>query len=176
MENIFKIGLGREACPKTAYEGFTLKSMTEFVFMLRDRTTTELCRDFPKNFTMPVYNGNQYDMVQKMLAIDAIQWKLTGEYGKFCRKTLNKNQFDQNDSVNCLFKGNWKISKTYNTVDDEDFHIDLDTLDCWQKMEGGTMDFKLIGNTIGRLADVIKEIELTELGVKQIFGNNIFAK
>jgi hypothetical protein len=65
-----------------------LKSMTEFVFMLRNRTTSELCKDFPRAFTLPVYNGNQDDMVKAMLAIDAIQWKLTGEYAKFLIKKL----------------------------------------------------------------------------------------
>lgn len=156
------------------YKDFTLKSMIDFVFMLRNRTTSELCRDFPKNFKSPIWNGNQCNMVEDMLAIDAIQWKLTGEYAKFCRTELNKNQFDQNDKQNCLFKGNWKHKRCsitkFDTVYNEDFHINIDTLECFQWVEGGTLDFRLIGNTIGQLADVVKDIELTDLAIKRIFG------
>lgn len=64
------------------------QSMTKFVFMLRNRTTSELCKDFPRAFTMPVWNVNQDDMVKSMLAIDAIQWRLTGEYAKFIIKII----------------------------------------------------------------------------------------
>lgn len=86
-----------------------LKSMTEFVFMLRNRTTSELCKDFPRAFTLPVYNGNQDDMVKAMLEIDAIQWKLTGEYAKFLIKKLELWMF-----VPCDKKGNVYVDyKTY---------------------------------------------------------------
>lgn len=148
--------------------------MTDFVFMLRNRTTSELVRDFPKNFKMPIWTGNQSEMVKDMLAIDAMQWKLVGEYAKFCRTELNKNQFDQNDKENCLFKGNWKhkrcnITKV-DTVYDDDFNINIDTLDCFQYVEGGCLDFRLVGNTIGQMADIIKGLELTDLAIKRIFG------
>lgn len=78
-----------------------LISMTDFVFMLRNRTTSELCKDFPKSFTLPVYNGNKDDMVKKMLGIDAIQWKLTGEYAKFLKQPLTLGMF-----VTCDEDGN----------------------------------------------------------------------
>jgi hypothetical protein len=60
-----------------------LKKMTDFVFMLRNRTTSELCSDFPNVFKLPVWKGSQSEMVKDMLAIDAIQWRLTGEFAKF---------------------------------------------------------------------------------------------
>lgn len=65
-----------------------LVSMKDFVFHLRNMTTSELCKTYPKNFKTPVWNGNQSDRVKDMLAIDAIQWKLTGEYAKFISQPL----------------------------------------------------------------------------------------
>jgi hypothetical protein len=151
--------------------------MIDFVFTLRNRTTSELVRDLPNNFRKSVWNGNQTDMVNDMLANDAIQWKLTGEYAKFCKRPLNKNQFDQNDKENCLFKGDWKIKKdsniSFESVYNQDIQINLETLDGFQLIEGGCLNFKLIGNTIGQLADVVQGIVLTELATRKIFGYHI---
>jgi hypothetical protein len=156
------------------YKDLKLISMIDFVFMLRNRTTSELVTDFPNNFKKPIWNGNQTDMVKDMLVNDAIQWKLTGEYAKFCKRPLHKNQFDQNDKENCLFKGDWKIKKDSNTsfesVYNQDIQINLDTLEGFKYYEVGCLDFKLAGNTIGQLADVVQGIVLTELATKQIFG------
>lgn len=78
-----------------------LISMTDFVFMLRNRTTSELCKDFPRAFKMPEWNGNKSDMVKDMLAIEAIQWRLTGEYAKFLKQPLTLGMF-----VPCDDEGN----------------------------------------------------------------------
>lgn len=75
--------------------------MTDFVFMLRNRTISELCKDFPKAFKMPEWNGDKNEMVKKMLAIDAIQWRLTGEYAKFLKQPLTLGMF-----VPCDEEGN----------------------------------------------------------------------
>ncbi|MDD3875497.1 MAG: hypothetical protein PHT69_02690 [Bacteroidales bacterium] len=155
------------------YKDFTLKSMIEFVFMLRNRTTSELVKDFPRNFQKPSWDGNQSEAVKKMLAIDAIQWKLTGQYAKFLINKLDKKQFDQTDEENCLFKGDWKHKicniTGFDIVYNEEIRINLHTLDGVQFSEGGCLEFQLIGNTIGQMADVIKDIKLTDLAIKCIF-------
>lgn len=61
--------------------------MTAFVFLLRNKTVSELCTDYPKTFKLPVWKGSQSEMVKDMLAIDAIQWRLTGEFAKFLIQT-----------------------------------------------------------------------------------------
>lgn len=71
-----------------------------------------------------------------------------------------------------LFKGNWKHKKEditgFDTVDDDDFHFNLDTLECWQWVEGGILDFKLTGSNIESISNAIKGIELTESAIKQL--------
>lgn len=161
--------LNKHAVITGVYKDFTSKSMIDFVFMLRNRTTSELVRDFPKNFNQPIWKGSQSEMVKDMLAIDAIQFILIGEYAKFCRTELHKKLFDETDENNCLFTG-WKLSKNSNSVYNDDFSINIDTLECLQYVEGGCLDFQIIGHTIGQVFDVIKEIDFTDNAIKRIFG------
>lgn len=153
-----------------AYENFGLVSMLEFVFMLRNKTTSELVTAFSGNFVLPKIKPIQAEIVNDFLAVDAIQWRLTGEYGKFLRRELNKNQFDQ-DHPECLFKGFKVIQpfKTYKAVS-KDFIIDLETLECEQFVEGGSLDFTISGHCIEAVANIMKGIKLTDFAVKQIFG------
>ena len=77
-------------------------SMISFVLHFRGMTTSELCKTYPNTFKYPVWNGNQNDMVKDILAIDAILWKLVGEYAKFNSKIVKKGFYlpcDNDDNL-----------------------------------------------------------------------------
>jgi hypothetical protein len=79
-----------------------IMTMLDFVFHLRNMTTSELCKTYPNTFVMPTWNGSQDDMVKSMLAVDAILWKMTGEYAKFLYRPLKKGFFvpcDKDDNI-----------------------------------------------------------------------------
>lgn len=92
-----------------------LISMTDFVFLLRNKTTSELCRDYPNSFRTLEWNVNQSEMVKQMLAIYAMQWKLVGEYAKFISQPLKLEMFvpcDKDGNVleepyDEIGRGNW---------------------------------------------------------------------
>lgn len=67
--------------------------MTDFVCHIRSMTTSELCNTYPKKFVMPVWKGDQSEMVKDMLSIDAIKWDMTGEYMKFLKQPLTLSMF-----------------------------------------------------------------------------------
>lgn len=73
----------------------------------------------------------------------------------------------------CYFDG-WKYVKGNGFTGNEyvysdDFSICLDTLEAFQYVEGGTLDFQLSGNTINAVANVIKGIQLSSAARKFIF-------
>lgn len=143
-----------------AYKDFTLKSMCDFILMLRNRTTSELIRDFPRNFTKPDTNSlvNQSEMVKNMLAIDAIQWKLTGDYMKFLK---TKNVEDLFEGETALFKG-LKIVEKYKWG----FKLEMSFEDFKERVDVMHED------TIEDLLtySVNFDWELTDLAIKRIFG------
>ncbi len=141
-----------------AYKDFTLKSMSDFVLMLRNRTLSELVNDFPRNFKMPIWNGNQSEMVKDMLAIDAIQWKLTGEYVKFLKTSIIENLFEGETS---LFKG-LKIVEKYKWG----FKLEMSFEDFEERVD------VMYEDTIEDLLtySVNFDWELTDLAIKRIFG------
>jgi len=97
-----------------------LMSMTDFVFNLRNKTTSELCLSFPNRFKRPVWNGSQSDMVKDMLAIDAIQWKMVGDYAKFIIQLLEIWMF-----IPCkLVDGVWVVlEEPYNDGMNDQYYL-----------------------------------------------------
>lgn len=148
-----------------AYKDFTLKSMSDFVLMLRNRTLSELVKDFHRNFKMPIWNGNQSEMVKDMLAIDAIQWKLTGEYVKFLKLPFTIEDFI---GEKALFQGFEVKTKTafnngYDFVCDNNeifYRLWYNPVTGWELSKG----LKTIEDL------VIFKPKLTDLAIKRIFG------
>jgi len=70
-----------------------LTPAADFVLHFRSMTTSELCETYPKIFKTPVWTGSQSEMVKDMLAIDAIKWRLVGEYAKFLKRPLELFMF-----------------------------------------------------------------------------------
>lgn len=170
-----------------------LISMTDFVFMLRNRTTSELCKDFPNVFRLPEWNGNQDDMVKKMLAIDAIQWKLTGEYAKFLKRPLKLEMFvpcDENGIVierpiDIYYKPDFgcqkypqesyeedlrKYEKAKEKVLFEGFEFKEETENLFYLLEDGVYIYTLNKKRNRTIEDSIAvyNLKLTESAIKQI--------
>lgn len=80
--------------------------------------------------------------------------------------------FTARDKV--LFEGwtmrNKKKNMNMTIVYNDDFEINLDTLSTEWMVEGGSFSGKLIGNTIGQVADQFRGIILSETALKQIYG------
>lgn len=88
----------------------------------------------------------------------------------FCQGSCSQEYYEAQEK--CLFEG-WKLKDPkknlgFKIVWDDDFEINLDTLSCGQYVEGGYLDGRLLGNTIGQLADTFKGIRLTETALKTL--------
>lgn len=70
-----------------------LVSMTDYLLKIRGMITSELCREMPQHFRMPVWKGDKDEMVKDMLALDAQKWNLVGEYAKFLKTPLHISMF-----------------------------------------------------------------------------------
>lgn len=79
-------------------ENMKLISMVDFVLYIRSMTTSEICKTYPKRFSLPVWKGDQSEMVKDMLAVDAIKWDVVGEYAKFLKQPLELWMFVPVDS------------------------------------------------------------------------------
>lgn len=148
------------------YKDFTLKSMSDFVLMLRNRTLSELVNDFPRNFKMPIWNGNQSEMVKDMLAIDAIQWKLTGEYVKFLKSVFTKEDFI---GEKALFQGFQIIGEDKKVIEIE--LIDNNLWICFINNEATTLSDNYFEDIpVKQIEDLIEyNLKLTDVAIKRIF-------
>lgn len=59
-----------------------IKTLSQFVHWLNSMTTTELINAFPNTFHLPLAGDGKQSTVTKILANDAILWKLVKEYNK----------------------------------------------------------------------------------------------
>lgn len=154
------------------YKDFKLISMIDFVFMLRNRTSNELANDLPNNFFPLRYNGDQNQAVKDMLAIDSIQWQLTGEYAKFLSKNIEEKHFDK-ESPGCLFK-NFEKTETRG-FDKFQFVLNQESsnFDIYNDEQG----FYYVNSPIqkiriSKVQDLLSfsQLYLTDYAIKSIFG------
>ena len=59
-----------------------IKTLSEFIHHLNSMTTPELIKAFPNTFHLPLAGDSLQSTVTKMLANDAILWRLVKEYNK----------------------------------------------------------------------------------------------
>lgn len=93
---------------------------------------------------------------------------------KECVSEMNECIAYNNAKSKVLFEG-WNLrcrkkNLGFKIVYCDDFEINLDTLSTEWIVEGGSFSGKLIGNTIGQVADQFRGIILSETALKQIYG------
>lgn len=160
--------------------------MTDFVFLLRNKTTSELCRDYPNSFRIPEWKGDQSEMVKKMLAIDAIQWKLVGEYAKFLKQPLKLEMFVPLSKTGSYIKEVMATEKIYHeelkqakskvlfknitVLENDDKYISFKTKNIAIFVYDKITESFVVQNDwdVERLVKL--NMELTESAIKRIFG------
>jgi hypothetical protein len=73
-------------------------SLKEFVFWIHSQTQSELKKEFQKTFHDLLASDAKNVTVEKMLANDAIKFRLIVEYAKFLNKKLDLEMFEGDDA------------------------------------------------------------------------------
>jgi hypothetical protein len=106
----------------------TLLSLSDFITWLNSMTTTELIHEFPNTFHLPLAGDSKQSTVTKLLANDAILWRLVKEYNKFLKKPLTISMFEGKSK---LFFGGQYINRQpsimWNTYEINNFIVFQDT-------------------------------------------------
>lgn len=99
--------------------------MTEYLLNIRGMTTSELCKEMPQHFVLPVWNGDKDEMVKKILALDCIKWRLVGEYAKFLKTPLKLGHFIPCDLDGKVLEETWKSNSIdYRNPPPDDYMLD----------------------------------------------------